>query len=681
MRLPTPMSAAWRAACLLALLFAFAPAHAQPTSGIDLTALDKRVRAQDDFYARANNGWLRHASFPPDKLYIGPTERLVDLTQSQLQALVMSARDRAGDPEATKLADLYASFMDEVSVARLGVTPLAGELAAIDAVSERAQLAALFARFGQIGVDAPLGAYIAQDDRDATRYVPALAQSGLGLPTRDYYLKLDDAKFRTTRAKYVQYLAKLLALAGDARDSAAAAKAVLALETEIARAQWSPVENRDPVKAYNPVAVKDLPALAPHIDWAAYLAAAGLVGKTPDVLVRQPSYVRGLDALLASVPLATWKAYARVRLLDGYAAYLSPAFVDARFAFNGVVLRGTTRNQPRWRRGVRLVDESLGEAVGKLYVAQHFPPESKQRMQAMVDNLLATFGESLDTLAWMSPATRQEARAKLAKLHAKIGYPSRWIAYDSLVIERGDLVGNVMRARRFEDARQVAKLGRPVDRDEWNGATPQTVNAYYDPSMNEVLFPAAYLQPPNFIPEADDAANYGAIGSTIGHEISHAFDDEGSQYDGDGNLRDWWTAEDKAQFRAKTAALVKQYDAFLAVPPNYHVNGELTLGENIADNSGLQIAWKAWQRSLGGKPSPVIAGMTGEQRFFYGFAQSWSGKVREAALLAQIKSDPHAPDEFRVLGVLRNHPNFYTTFGVKPGDKMYLAPADRVSIW
>jgi predicted metalloendopeptidase len=662
------------------VLSSFVPAQAQPTSGVDLGALDKRVRAQDDFYARANNGWLKHASFPPDKLYIGPTERLIDLTQSQLQALVMSAQSRADDPEARKLADLYASFMDEATVARLGVAPLAAELAAIDALSERAQLGALFARFGQIGVDSPLGVYIAQDDRDATRYVPALAQSGLGLPSRDYYLKLADPKFRVTRDKYLQYLTKLLALAGGARDSVADAKAVLALETEIARAQWSPVENRDPVKGYNPVELNDLPALAPTLDWPAYLATAGLAGKTSNVLVRQPSYLRGLDALLASVPLATWKAYARVRLLDGYAPFLSPAFVDARFAFNGVVLRGTTKNLPRWRRGVRLVDESLGEAVGKLYVAQHFPPESKQRMQAMVDNLLATFGESLQTLAWMSPATRREAQAKLAKLHAKIGYPSRWIAYDTLVIDRGDLVGNVMRARRFEDARQVAKLGQPIDREEWS-ATPQTVNAFYDPSMNEVLFPAAYLQAPNFIPSADDAANYGAIGSTIGHEISHAFDDEGSQYDGDGNLRDWWTAEDKVQFKAKTAALVKQYDAFLAVPPNYHVNGELTLGENIADNSGLQIAWKAWQRSLGGKPAPVIDGMTGEERFFYGFAQSWSGKVREAALLAQIKSDPHAPDEFRVLGVLRNHPGFYSTFKPRPGDKMYLAPAERVSIW
>ena len=470
MRLPTPRPARWRTVAILALVLAFdvvaLPAQADPTSGIDLSALDKHVRAQDDFYARANNSWLKHARFPADKLYIGPTERLMDLTQSQLQALVMSAQANAGDAESRQLADLYASFMDEASVARLGLTPLAPELEAIDAVSDRAQLGALFARLAKIGVELPLGFYIAQDDRDATRYVPAIAQAGLGLPSRDYYLKGDDAKFRSVRAKYLQYLGKLLALSAAPRDAAATPQAVLALETRIARVQWSPVENRDPVKAYNPVALAELPALAPAFDWPGYLAAAGLAGKTTNVLVRQPSYVRGLDELFAKVPLATWKAYARLRLLDAYAPCLSPAFVDARFAFNGVVLRGTTQNQPRWRRGVRLVDESIGQALGKRYVAQHFSPESKARMQAMVENLLAAFGESLDTLAWMSPATREQARAKLAKLHAKIGYPARWIDYSTLVIERGDLVGNVMRAHRFEDARQLAKLGQPVDRDD-----------------------------------------------------------------------------------------------------------------------------------------------------------------------------------------------------------------------
>jgi len=668
---------AWATALLL-----IAPAHAAPTSGVDRAAIDAHVRAQDDFYRHANGRWLKSTTFPPDKAYIGPAEQMEDLTQSQLRALIQTAQARTEDAEAAKLADLYASFMDEVGANRLGTTPIAAELAAIDAASEPAQLAGLFAHLGQIGVDTPMGLYIAQDDRDATRYVPALAQSGLGLPTRDYYLKRDDATFRVVRTKYVGYLTRLLALSDGrgARANEAAARDILALETEIARVQWDPVENRDPVKSYNPVVVAELPTLAPALDWDAFLAGAGIAGKSPNVLVRQPSYWRGLSPLLASVPLATWKAYARVRLLDAYAPYLSKDFVDARFAFVGKVLGGTTTNRLRWQRGIRLVNESLGEAVGRLYVEQHFPPASKQRMEAMVANLLAAYRESITTLEWMSPETRQQALAKLAKFHVKIGYPTRWIDYSSLVIRRDDLVGNVMRARRFEDARQVAKLGKPVDREEWQ-MTPQTVNAYYDASMNEIVFPAAYLQPPNFIPEADDAANYGSIGATIGHEISHGFDDEGSQYDGDGNLRDWWTAEDKARFKAKTAALVKQYSAFVAVPPAYHVNGELTLGENIADNAGLVMAYRAWQRSLGGKPAPVIDGLTGEQRFFYGFAQTWRGKARDAALLAQIKSDPHSPDEFRVLGSLRNHPAFHATFGVKPGDKMYLAPADRVSLW
>ena len=665
-----------------AVLFALVPADAQPVSGIDRSAIDARVRPQDDFYLNANGRWLKSAVFPPDKSYIGPAEQMQDTTQDELHALIKAAQLRNEDADATKLADLYASFMDETAVDRRGAKPLAAELAAIAAIGERAQLAALFAHLGQIGVDTPIGLAIVQDDRNATRYVPALIQSGLGLPTRDYYLKRDDAKFRVVRSQYVAYLARLFALATGSSTgaSAPAARAVLALETEIARVQWDPVENRDPVKSYNPVALGDLPALVPALDWPAFAANAGLAGKTSNVLVRQPSYLRGLSPLLAAVPLDTWKAYARARLLDAYAPYLSQAFVDARFAFAGVVINGAKQNRLRWKRGVQLVSESLGEALGRLYVDKHFPPASKQRMEAMIANLLAAYHDSITTLEWMSPETRQQALAKLAKFNVKVGYPSRWIDYSALAIDRDDLVGNVMRARRFEDARQIAKLGKPLDREEWQ-MTPQTVNAYYDASMNEIVFPAAYLQPPNFIPEADDAANYGSIGATIGHEISHGFDDEGSQYDGDGNLRDWWTAEDKLRYKAKTAALVKQYSAFVAVPPAYHVNGALTLGENIADNAGLVMAYKAWQRSLGGKPSAVIDGLTGEQRFFYGFAQTWRGKARDAALLAQIKSDPHSPDEFRVLGSLRNHPAYYTTFGVKPGDKMYLAPADRVSLW
>ena len=656
------------------------PAPTAPGSGIDPGAMDLAVRPQDDLYEHVNGAWLKSAVFPPDKATIGALDQLDDLTQAELRTLVETARTQRDDPDAARIADLYASYMDEAAIEKLGVRPIAPLLARIDGVADRAQFAALMPELARLGAGMPIHLAIGQDERDATRYVPSFYQSGLGLPNRDYYLKTDDAKFAAVRAKYVDYLARLLTLAGDGASAEASARAILALETELAKAQWSAVENRDPVKGYNKVALADLPAQAPGLDWPAFLAGARLAGRTDAVIVRQPSYLHGLAALLAQTPLATWKAYARVRLLGAYAPYLSRDFVDARFGFVGTVLSGTQQNRPRWKRGVALVDGSIGEGLGRLYVARYFPPENKRRMDALVQNLLAAYRESIGTLSWMTPPTRQAALAKLAKLNAKIGYPKRWIDYSALQIRDADLVGNVMRVDAFEDDRQLAKLGRPIDRDEWQ-IYPQTINAYYDASMNEVVFPAAFLQPPLFDPQVDDAANYGAIGAVIGHEISHGFDDEGSQYDGDGNLRDWWSAEDKANFAARTQALVAQYDAFVAVPPDYHVNGELTLGENIADNSGLAIAWKAYQRSLGGKPAPVIAGMTGGERFYYGYAQAWRGKTRPDALLARIKSDPHSPDEFRVRGAVRNQPGFYESFGVKEGDGMYLAPKDRVTIW
>jgi len=664
---------------------AAAPAASSPppnaqTTGLDRRATDPSVRPQDDFWRHVNGRWLASTPFPPDKAYIGAAQELADRTRAQLRALVETAQRTPEDREAAQLGDLYASFMDEATLETLGVRPLAAELAAIDAVADKRELGALFARLGRLGVGNPLGVYIGVDDRDSTRYLPFLSQAGLSLPTRDYYLKLDDEKFKAVRAKLVQYHTNLLTLGGaGAADAQHSAQAILALETEIARVQWSPVENRDPIKTYNLTALEALPTLAPALDWSAYLGATGIAGKTSNVVVRQPSYLKGLNALLESVPLATWKSYARAHLLGDYAPYLGKAFVDERFAFVGRVLAGTTQNRPRWERGIRLLDESLGEALGKLYVEKHFPAESKRRMDEMVANLLAAYRESITRLDWMGPDTRQRALDKLAKFNAKIAYPKRWIDYRTIEIKRDDLVGNVMRARAFEENREVNKLGKPVDRDEWQ-MTPQTINAYYDASLNEIVFPAAYLQPPYFDPAADDAYNYGSVGATIGHEISHGFDDQGSQYDGDGNLKDWWTADDRKRFAAKTAALVAQYDAFEAVP-GYHVNGELTLGENIADNSGLSIAYKAYRLSLHGKSAPVIAGTTGDQRFFYGYAQSWRGKVRPEALLAQIKSDPHAPDEFRVIGAVRNMPAFYSAFKVRPGDKMYLAPKDRVAIW
>lgn len=473
-------------------------------------------------------------------------------------------------------------------------------------------------------------------------------------------------------------MSRLLTLAGE-RDIEVNARAVLVLEAELAKVQASEVENRDPVRIYNRIELGRLPELAPALDWLAFNAATGVAGKTPDLIVGQPVYLRGLSSLLQSAPLDAWKAYALVRLLDDYAPYLGRDFTSARFVFRGMTLQGLTVQKPRRERGVALVDVSLGEALGRRYVEKHYSPAARARIETMVANLLEACRQGITGSDWMSAPTRAEALAKLATFRAKIGQPKRWIDYSTLKIERDDLVGNVLRARAFDFELGLARLGRPVDRGEWS-TTPQTVNAYYSASMNEIVFPAAILQPPAFDALADDAVNYGAIGAIIGHEISHGFDDEGSQYDGAGNLRDWWSKQDKARFASKTAALVEQYGAYSPLP-GYKIDGELTLGENIADNAGLAIAYKAWQIALGGKPSPVIDGLSGDARFFLGWAQQWRGKVRDEALLQQLKSDPHSPDEYRVNGAVRNHPAFGPAFGVKRGDPMYLAPEAQVSIW
>ena len=654
---------------------------AGPTSGIDRGAIDPSVRPQDDFFRHVDGLWLKNTPIPDDRPGISGFSEIHEKTQVQLRMLVEAARGEGAGPRARQIGDLYASFMDEAAIDKAGLRPLAADLAAIEAITLPRQLGAMSATLERLGVSMPLALYIGQDAKQATRYMAHLAQSGLGLPDRDYYLKLDDARFRQARSQYVLYLATLLRLAGELDEKRADALAadVLALETELARAQWSRVDNRDPNKTYNLLDLGDLARLAPALDWSGLFTEAGLAAKADALIVRQPSYLGAVSTLIAATPLPTWKAYARTHLLHTYAPYLGRAFVDARFAFTGTALSGTPRNRPRWQRGVALVQDSLGEALGQLYVAKHFSADNKARMERLVAALLAAYKDSIATLDWMSPETRREAQAKLATFVPKIGYPKRWIDYDALEIVPADLLGNVRRARAFGHERDVAKLGGPVDRDEWH-MTPQTVNAYYNATLNEIVFPAVVLQPPFFDPQADDAVNFGAIGAVIGHEISHGFDDKGSQFDGQGNLRDWWTADDRARFAAKTRALAAQYAAFEPVP-GYKVNGELTLGENIADNSGLAIAYKAYRASLGGRVAPMIDGLSGDQRFFFGYAQVWRGKSRDEATLQRIKSDPHSPNEFRVNGVVRNNPDFYSTFDVKPGDKLYLPPQERVSIW
>jgi predicted metalloendopeptidase len=470
----------------------------------------------------------------------------------------------------------------------------------------------------------------------------------------------------------------MLALAGD-KDAAAHAQAIVALETELAKVQWTPVELRDPVKAYNKFEIAKLGELTPNFDWTPYLAGLNITGKVTYVIVSQPSYLKGVSDLLASTPLDAWRQYFTWQTIRAYAPYLSKAYVDEDFAFYGTTLSGAKEMRPRWKRGVATVEGALGESLGKLYVEQYFPAERKARMEALVKNLMAAYKQSIDKLDWMSPATKKEAQAKLAKFTTKIGYPNKWRDYSALVVTKDDLVGNVQRSNVADFNKEINKLGKPIDRDEW-GMTPQTINAYYNPEMNEIVFPAAILQPPFFDANADDAVNYGAIGAVIGHEISHGFDDQGSQYDGDGNLRNWWSEADGKNFAKKTKALVAQYNAFSPLP-GYNVNGELTLGENIADNSGVAIAYKAYKLSLHGKPAPVIDGLTGDQRFFMGFAQVWRSKMRDPEIIKRVKTDPHSPGKFRANGTLRNQPAFYDAFKVKKGDQMYLDPKDRVIIW
>jgi predicted metalloendopeptidase len=649
-------------------------------AGIATEYIDPSVRPQDDFYEYLNGKWMKTVEIPADKSSWGSFAKLRDDTLPQLRGIIEKAA--AGNPakgtDAQRIGDYYASFMDEAKLEQLGITPLNGELAKIAALKDKSELPALLAHLGKIGVNVPYDFGIHQDNKDSTKYVADIYQSGLGMPDRDYYLKADDAKLADAKAKYLAHVEKTLALAGD-KNAAANAKAIVDFETELAKVQWTKVELRDPIKAYNKVPLADMAKVAPDYDWNAYLQATGIAGKTTYVIVSQPTYLKGFAEISNKTSLDTWKAYLTMHLVDAYASYLNKAFVDERFDFYGKTLSGVKEMEPRWKRGVGAIEHSQGESLGKLYVAEYFPPERKARMEALVKNLLAAYKQSIDKLDWMSPATKKEAQAKLAKFTPKIGYPNKWKDYSALVVVRDDLVGNVMRSREVEYNRELNKLGKPIDRDEW-GMTPQTINAYYNPEMNEIVFPAAILQPPFFDANADDAVNYGGIGAVIGHEISHGFDDQGAQYDGDGNLRDWWTEADHKNFKAKTAMLVNQYNQFEPIP-GYHVNGELTLGENIADNSGLAIAYKAYKISLKGKKAPVIDGLTGEQRLYMGWAQVWRTKMREQQQIVQVKTDPHSPGQFRANGTLRNQPGFYDAFKVKQGDKMYLAPQERVIIW
>jgi len=655
-----------------------AAAAAEPRSGIDLSAIDASVRPQDDFWQFANGKWLAATPIPADRAAWNTFLALYETTQAQLREVIESIdpSSEAGS-EPRKLSDFYASFMDEARVEAAGLDGLRDQLGRIHGISDKAALPALFGDLARLGVRIPWNVDVFPDEHDATVYIAHLEQGRLGLPDRDYYLK-DDAHFQAIRTAYRDHIVKLLTLAGEP-DAEAGADGIIAIETALARLQWTRVENRDPIKTYNRREVESLPALLAQADWPAHFAATGIGGGIRTLVLAQPSYFDGLGAVLRETPLESWRAYLAYNLLSSYAPYLSAPFVAEDFAFEQHTLRGVPEIQPRWKRAVATVDRLFGFALGRLYVARYFPPANKARADALIANLMAAYRQSIAALDWMGPATRAEALAKLAAIDPKIAYPATWRDYSRLELRRDDLAGNVMRARIFSHEFWLAKLGHKVDRTEWR-TPPQTINAFYSAGRNDISFPAGILQPPFFDAAADDAANFGGIGAVIGHEISHAFDDEGSRFDGEGNLRNWWTAEDRGSFDARTRSLVAQYDAFSPLA-GYHVNGALTLGENVADNAGIAIAERAYRLSLGGCPSPIIDGYTGEQRLFIGFAQIWRDKMRDAARIERLKVDPHSPGQFRANGSLRNQAAFDRAFDVKPGDGMYLPPEQRISLW
>jgi predicted metalloendopeptidase len=654
------------------------PVAAKPlVSGLDLANFDKNVRPQDDLYRAVNGAWLAKTDIPADRSDYGAFTALMEKAEADLHEIIESAaaaKDNVPGSERQKVGDLYASFMDEARAEELGIQPIAAKLAAIDAIKSKSDLIRTLAELSNTGTSGPLMCMVGTDAKKSDEHIIEISQPMLGLPDRDYYW---DPKFKPKLEAYQAYLQKTLTLAkiGDAHQAAAE---IVALETELAKAEWSKVQNRDAEKTYNKMGLAELAKLAPGFDWPLYLQTIG-VKDVKSLVVTQPSYLSSLAELLDKVPLATWKVWLKFQIVHQYAGLLNKVLVDNDFAFYGTTLRGVPENRPRWKRGVSVVEGCLGEAVGKLYVEKRFPPEAKLRMDQMVKNVQEAYRIRFQNLDWMSPETKQKALAKLAMFTPKIGYPKKWRDYSALEIRRGDLVGNIERHSLYEWHRDLDKLGKPVDRDEWH-MTPQTVNAYYNPSQNEIVFPAAILQPPFFNLAADDAVNYGGIGAVIGHETGHGFDDQGSKWDGAGNLNHWWTPADRAEFDKRGDALAEQYGEFEPFP-GYKVNGRLTLGENLADMAGLTIAYDAYRLSLGGKEAPVIDGLTGDQRFFMGFAQVWQRKHREADLKNRLVVDPHSPAEYRANGTPRNVPAFYSAFGVKEGDKMYLPPEKRVKVW
>ena len=656
-----------------------APTAVALGSGIDQSGFDTGMRPQDDFFGHVNGKWVAETEMPADKARWGTFDALREQAQKDVHALVeevSAAADAEAGSATQKIRDYYNAYMDGERANELGVEAIRAELDRVAAIEDMDGLFRAFAELGVYGVDSPLGAGVFSDMKDPETNVVYIVQTGITLPDRDYYLK-DDEQFVRGRELYRAYVARLFELAG-IEGGADKAESLFALERALAEVQWTKEENRNPVATYNRMTLAELEDLAPNYRWRVALDAAG-VPERDFFVVRQPSFYAGASEVLAGTPLDTWKDYLAFHTLDAFAPVLGDDFFHARFDFYDAGLSGIAEPEEKWKRAVNSINGTMGELLGQLYVDRHYREEAKARMDVMIANLVEAYRQSITGLDWMSEETKQQALLKLSKFTPKVGYPENWRDYGALEVAPGDLVGNVKRAATFEYNRQIDKLDKPVDKTEWF-MTPQTVNAYYNPVWNEIVFPAAILQPPFFNVEADDAVNYGGIGAVIGHEIGHGFDDQGRQFDGDGNLRDWWTAEDAARFDERKNKLAAQYDGYEVID-GLTINGQFTSGENIGDLGGLGIAYKAYRLSLDGQEAPVIDGFTGDQRFFLGWAQVWRSKARDEETKRRLTTDPHSPARFRANGAAVNIDAFYDAFGVAEGDGMYLAPADRVRIW
>jgi endothelin-converting enzyme/putative endopeptidase len=665
-----------------ASLVAFAPVSigaAKPVYGdwgYNASAMDSSVKPGDDFFDYVNGSWYKRTPIAADRTFVGIDSVLNDQIDRDVRDIIEGAAKDSSQSGGIdqQIGDFYASWMDEPAIEAKGLDPAKPYLHRIDAVHSRAGLVDLF---GSVGYESPVGIGIYPDPKVPSRYAVGAGQSGLGMPGRDYYL-LKGAKYDAFRSAYKDYIAKLLTLAGESNASARADR-IMALETKLAQSHWTPERSRDVKATYNPMNRMQLAKLAPQLEWERLLKKQGL-GSARIVIVGETTAVRDAGRLLASEPLQTWKDYLTFHFLSDHAQFLPKAFDDARFDFYGKTLADVPAQRDRWKRGVALVNDSLGEAVGQIYVQRHYPPEADRQVHELVDDILAALKDKIEHNSWMDAATRKGALAKLASFDPRLGHPRKYIDYSSLVVKRDDLFGNAMRSEQFDWNLQLKRYPKPVDRGLWD-MLPQTNNAYYDPTKNQITFPAAILQPPYFDPNADPASNYGSIGATIGHEIGHGFDDQGRLFDPIGRLRDWWTAASAKAYTLRTAELVKQYDSYEPIP-GVHIKGQLTLGENLGDLGGLEVAYAAYRRYVAkhGEP-PVIDGLTGDQRFFIAYGYSWETKQREGALRSQLLSNEHSPAKYRVNGVVRNFDPWYKAFNVQPGDKLYLPPDQRVHIW